>query len=86
MSVADKSGRAVTLAYKPRASEDGSCSDALIDRLRLDSQNLLYLSVSVREVSVCRRWSIGKGDKRKYPNLIAVSVKTTGDPNIGSPV
>jgi hypothetical protein len=86
MSVADKSGRAVTLAYKPRASGDGSGSDMLIDRLRVDSQNPFYLSVSVREISVWRRWPIGKGDKRKYPDLIAVSVKTTGDPNIGSPV
>jgi len=40
----------------------------------------------VREISVWRRLALGEGDKRKYPDPIAVSGKTTGDPSIGSPV
>lgn len=46
MSVADISGRTVTLSCSPRASGDGSGSNTYDDRYGWISQNLLYLSVS----------------------------------------
>jgi len=49
-------------------------------------KSISSLRFMVREISVWRRLACGEGDKRKYPDPIAVSGKTTGDPSIESPV